>query len=104
MRFWEVVLNVKALEALLHRRPVGAVAWVSMLAVGVGALPAGASELAKAVADGALDLSLRYRLEHVDQDGFDEKATASTAKARLSWTSGARTSWQNRSGFRGKSS
>ena len=81
-------MNVKALEALLHRRPAGAVAWVSMLAVGVFALPAGASELAKAVADGALDLSLRYRLEHVDQDGFDEKATASTAKARLSWTSG----------------
>ena len=29
--------------------------------------------------------SVRYRLEGVDQDGFDKNALASTAKARLSW-------------------
>ncbi len=31
------------------------------------------------------DFSVRYRLESVDQAGFDKNALASTAKARLSW-------------------
>ncbi len=31
------------------------------------------------------DFSVRYRLESVDQDGFEKNALASTAKARLSW-------------------
>jgi hypothetical protein len=33
-------------------------------------------------------LSLRYRIEHVDQDAFDEDATASTLRTRLTFQSG----------------
>lgn len=48
---------------------------------------ASAADLAKAVADGKTSLGLRYRLEHVTQDGVDEDALASTARARLTWAS-----------------
>lgn len=48
---------------------------------------ASAVDLAKAVADGKTSLGFRYRLEHVSQDGIDEDALASTARARLTWNS-----------------
>ena len=59
------------------------------LAAWCGALGTSASavDLAKAVADGKTSLGFRYRLEHVSQDGIDEDALASTARARLTWNS-----------------
>ena len=51
------------------------------------ATSASAVDLAKAVADGNASLGFRYRLEHVSQDGIDEDALASTARARLTWNS-----------------
>lgn len=48
---------------------------------------ASAVDLSQAVADGKTSLGFRYRLEHVSQDGFDEDALASTARARLTWNS-----------------
>ena len=50
--------------------------------------PASAVDLAKAVADGEVALGFRYRFEQVSQDGIDEDALASTARARLTWNSG----------------
>ncbi len=84
---WEVVLNV----ATLQIQGLGRVCLTSLaaaLATALSAATAGASELAQAVAQGDVDLSLRYRLERVNQDGFDERATASTARARFTWASG----------------
>ena len=46
-----------------------------------------AVDLAKAVADGKTSLGFRYRFEHVAQDGIDNDALASTARARLTWNS-----------------
>ena len=40
---------------------------------------------AEALADTKPAFNVRYRLETVDQDGIDNSARASTAKARLSW-------------------
>lgn len=84
---WEVVLNVAATQLHGFRR-LCRLGFAAMLAAAFGAAPASASDLARAVAEGAVDLSLRYRFEHVNQDGFDEQASASTGKARLTWTSG----------------
>ncbi|MCX2779256.1 alginate export family protein [Microbulbifer thermotolerans] len=47
-----------------------------------------AQTLIDALQNGQLGLSLRYRLESVDQAGFDDQANASTLRSRLSWTSG----------------
>ena len=58
------------------------------LALIAASMPAGGAGLAEAVAAGHADMSIRYRFEHVDQDGFDEKGKASTAKARFTWNSG----------------
>ena len=49
--------------------------------------PAFAVDLAKAVAESTTSLGFRYRIEHVSQDGIAEDALASTARARLTWTS-----------------
>ena len=40
---------------------------------------------AQAAKDTKLDFNVRYRLETVDQEGIEDNARASTAKARLSW-------------------
>jgi hypothetical protein len=42
----------------------------------------------KAVSDGQTSLSMRYRYEGVDQDGFEKDANASTLRTRLSYKSG----------------
>ena len=70
--------------------PASVLSWplAAALAAVVGFAPAHASGLAKAVAEGDASFGIRYRFEHVDQDGFDEDAKASTAKARFTWTSG----------------
>ena len=48
-------------------------------------LPPSFADFAEAAKDTKLAFNVRYRLETVDQDGFDDNARASTAKARLSW-------------------
>lgn len=63
-----------------------------MLLFGAGlaafATPA-AADFGKVFTDGDFDFGIRYRLEQVSQDGFDENATASTGRVRLTWISGA---------------
>ncbi len=41
--------------------------------------------IARAVEDGTIKLSFRYRYEFVDEDGFDEDAHASTLRSRLTF-------------------
>ena len=48
---------------------------------------AGAFDIGEAVEGGNTALGFRYRLETVSQDGIDEDAVASTARARLTWNS-----------------
>ena len=48
---------------------------------------AAAVDLRQALADGKTSLGFRYRFEHVSQDGIDNDALASTARARLTWNS-----------------
>jgi len=51
-------------------------------------------DLAEAIRSGAAQVALRYRFEHVDQDGFSEDAQASTARLRLNYGTGAWRNWQ----------
>ncbi len=46
------------------------------------------AETGSFIKDSKTNFNLRYRFETVDQDGIDESATASTLKARITWTSG----------------
>lgn len=46
-----------------------------------------AVDIGEAVSGGKTALGFRYRLESVSQDGIDEDALASTARARLTWNS-----------------
>lgn len=46
------------------------------------------SKISRAVKDTKVDVSLRYRIESVDQDGLDEESLASTLKSRLTLTTG----------------
>ncbi len=54
------------------------------------------SSLASAVTSGDAHVSLRYRYEFVDQDGFSDNANASTVRLRLNYKTG---NWENWSGF-----
>lgn len=45
--------------------------------------------LSEAIANGKTSLTFRYRMEHVDQDGFDEEALASTLKSRFTYSTSA---------------
>ena len=64
------------------------------VALAAGAAHAvGMEDVRRAMADGTTKLNLRYRYEHVDQDGIDEDAGASTLRARLTWTSGSVGRW-----------
>ena len=49
--------------------------------------PQKSQTFAEALADGTTTLSLRYRFEGVDQDGFDQDAEASTLRTTLSYGS-----------------
>ena len=51
--------------------------------------PALAVDFGSAIKSGDTSLGFRYRLEQVDQDGIRKNATASTGKARLTYTSAA---------------
>ena len=57
---------------------------------------AGAATGGDLIEDGTLDLSFRYRLEHVDSDEFDRDADASTLRSRITLTSG---SWKGLGGL-----
>ncbi len=52
-----------------------------------------AESIADALADGDAGASLRYRYEHVDQDGFADDANASTARLRLDYRTGSYRGW-----------
>jgi len=49
--------------------------------------------LPEAIAEGKADLSFRYRLETVDQDGIAKSAAASTLRTRLGWRSARLEGW-----------
>ena len=55
----------------------------------LASVPAVGSDFGAAIKSGETAFGFRYRLEQVDQDGFDKNAFASTGKARLTYTSGA---------------
>jgi hypothetical protein len=52
--------------------------------------------IADALTTGKAHVNLRYRYEHVDQDGFSDNADASTLRFRLNYATG---SWRQWSGF-----
>lgn len=59
-----------------------------VVALSFSTAPAGAEDaLADALIGGETALELRYRFEHVDQDGFERNANASTARLRLNYRS-----------------
>lgn len=55
---------------------------------------AGDGSLGQAITSGKAHVGLRYRFEHVDQDGFTEDADASTARLRLNFATGAWRDWR----------
>lgn len=80
----------------MSRRSAAAAA-VFLLAAGLAAAQEnGSPSLADALTNGEAGLDLRYRYEHVNQDGFGENANASTLRLRLNYQTG---SWLNWSGF-----
>ncbi|MCX7552441.1 alginate export family protein [Marinicella sp. S1101] len=59
---------------------------LAALGLGMMSLPVWSAEsLSEAFNSGDANLSFRYRLEHVDQDGFDRNANASTLLTRLDY-------------------
>ena len=52
-----------------------------------------AADFSEAAAETRPKFDIRYRFETVDQDGIEEKARASTAKARVSWVMDAVEGW-----------
>lgn len=74
---------------LLHKSTARLLA---LTALGTLAMPSQSAEtvtegIQRMVADGTVNLNLRYRYEYVDQDGIDKDANASTLRSRLSFTS-----------------
>ncbi len=71
----------------LLRKPIPAIALLiaSSLAHGADTELTTPSEM---ISTGKLSLNLRYRSEHVDADGFDKEANASTLRSRLTFASG----------------
>lgn len=68
-------------------RPLGLALAVALAAIGHESATA-ADTLAAAFSDGDFGLGFRYRLESVDQEGFEEDALASTLRTRLNFKSG----------------
>lgn len=58
-----------------------------------GVSAAGGDDFSAAIKSGEPSLSIRYRYEFVDQDGFDEDANASTARLRFNYRSGQWKDW-----------
>jgi len=48
-----------------------------------------ADTFTEAFTEGKAGISFRYRLEHVDQEGFDKNALASTLRGRLNFRTSA---------------
>ena len=65
---------------------------ISALLIAAGAA-ADTDDLASALRSGDVELGIRYRLEFVDQDGFSNDASASTARLRLAYKSGKWRNW-----------
>lgn len=59
-----------------------------MLAVSTTQAQSVFDKIGTAVSEGTAGITLRYRLEHVEQDNALRDATASTLRTRLTWTSG----------------
>ena len=79
--------RVKSKGAGDSRRPaLRSLALLPLLAALI-APAAQAVDFGEAVAGGKTSLGFRYRLETVSQEGIDEDALASTARARLTWNS-----------------
>lgn len=64
--------------------------WLALALCGAayGAEPAPVETLRTAVESGSAAFDFRYRFEHVDQDGIEEDAEASTLRTRFTWISG----------------
>lgn len=67
----------------MNNKKLLAVAICGFLQLGQSATAA--DSLSEAFSNGSSDISFRYRLENVDQDGFSESATASTLRTRLNF-------------------
>lgn len=68
----------------IRRRRFLLLALTALLAANAGR----AEGLVERLSQGQAGLELRYRYEYVDQQGFDQKANASTLRGRLNWSSG----------------
>lgn len=75
-------------------KPVAAVVLTALY--GATVLAAEPASFADALASGKPSLDLRYRYEHVDQDGIADDANASTLRLRLNYSTGA---WEGLSAF-----
>lgn len=73
-------------------RPV-TLAGTAVLLLPLATAAAGETSFADAVSGGSPTASVRYRYEFVDQDGFAENASASTARLRLNYRTAAWRSW-----------
>ncbi len=73
---------------------------LSVIVVGFALADAAAAadspDIATAIRSGDPGVAIRYRFEHVDQDGIDEDANASTARLRLNYRTG---SWRGFSAY-----
>lgn len=65
----------------------------AVLLLQLPAAAAGETGFADAVSDGSASVSVRYRYEFADQDGFNEDANASTARLRLNYRSDEWRGW-----------
>ena len=79
--------SVRSREGRARRRPAFLPSVCAASFALLVAPAAGAFDVGEAVAGGKTGLGFRYRLESVSQDGIDEDALASTARARLTWNS-----------------
>ncbi len=79
-----------------RRARVSAMGLLATLGCASAALPAHvlASDFGNAIKSGETSFGFRYRLEQVDQDGLEKDALASTGKARLTYASGAFSSFR----------
>ncbi|WP_116364564.1 alginate export family protein [Parahaliea mediterranea] len=78
-----VLLGMVALLAAGARAEGGADSYVD------SHVDSGAASIDEMLTKGDVELDLRYRFEHVDQDGFDHNADASTLRTRIGFTTAA---------------
>jgi hypothetical protein len=80
-------LREKGLRAVL------AISMLASLTHGGFAVADAERTLGEAIGSGKATVDLRYRYEHVDQDGFAEDANASTLRIRLNYATGTFRDW-----------